>query len=233
MILIAGALEDEINPFVESLSERKEVSWLDYKFFNGRFNGLNTVVAATGTGKVMTSLVLQHLFDVYPFGRMFFTGTAGGLDPDFIRGDIVACVDCVQHDMDCTFFGYPPGQSSGSFPGVLESDKEMLGICNSFSPKGYRFHTGRILTGDRFVGFSGEREELRRKFNGDLVDMESAAAALTAGINGIPWLVIKAVSDSAGGEILPGFRKFARRSAIRIMNVIRHVLNNLPNETTD
>ena len=61
-------------------------------------------------------------------------------------------------------------------------------------------HVGAIATGDQVV-FSDERKQWMHGAWGALaVEMESAAVAQVAQANGIPWLAVRAISDSADGE---------------------------------
>jgi adenosylhomocysteine nucleosidase len=62
---------------------------------------------------------------------------------------------------------------------------------------------------------------LRETFSGDCAEMEGAAIAHTAYLNGIPFLVIRAISDKADGGAemdYPTFEKKAAANSIRLLN---------------
>jgi adenosylhomocysteine nucleosidase len=59
---------------------------------------------------------------------------------------------------------------------------------------------GNGVTGSVFVDNREYREWLRATFQAEVTEMESAAIGQVAWVNGVDWLVIRAVSDLAGGQ---------------------------------
>jgi adenosylhomocysteine nucleosidase len=59
---------------------------------------------------------------------------------------------------------------------------------------------GRGVSGPAFVDNSGFRDYIRRAFNADTLDMESAAVAHVAYANHVPFIAFRSLSDLAGAD---------------------------------
>jgi adenosylhomocysteine nucleosidase len=69
--------------------------------------------------------------------------------------------------------------------------------------------TGLIATGDRFVGDTAVLDALREALPGlKAVEMEGAAVAQVAEQEGIPWLVLRVISDGADASAAQSFGDF-------------------------
>ena len=92
---------------------------------------------------------------------MINTGIAGSLDARIDIGDLVVSTDTVYHDVDAGTFGYQPGQvpqmdtfSFAADPKLIETAVE----ANKKANPDIRTFTGRIASGDQFIG-SGEKKQ--------------------------------------------------------------------------
>ena len=64
---------------------------------------------------------------------------------------------------------------------------------------------GKIATGDLFVGDSATKAAIEAKCAPDCVEMEGAAVSQIAAKNGVPCVILRAMSDNAdedGHEVL-------------------------------
>ena len=64
---------------------------------------------------------------------------------------------------------------------------------------------GRIATGDRFVGDTETKKKIEAACHPDCVEMEGAAVSQIAAKNGVPCVILRAMSDNAdedGYEVL-------------------------------
>jgi len=66
-----------------------------------------------------------------------------------------------------------------------------------------------------------------KNFDADAVEMEGAAFAQTAQVNGIPFLIIRTLSDLADEKAEVDFEKFKSKVAINSFKVIREILKSL------
>ena len=226
-------LEEEISWIKGELSASEDIGDTGFPAKSGVFAGHDVLVLATGMGKVQTALALQHQIDIFQPDKIIYSGIAGALNPSYNRGDLIVSVDCVQYDLDLSFFGYDPGRIPGGAPAEIPADPSMRKTAEETAVKGFRVHSGRILTGDRFVASGEMRTGLRDKLSGDAVDMESAAAAFTSFKNGVPWLVIRCISDMADGGQTGGFKKFMKKVSRRTGEFIFRMMENPSFKSTD
>ena len=154
------------------------------------------------------------------------TGIAGALNPSYHRGDVIVGKDCLQHDMDASLFGFRRGQIPYTDYRVVPSDKTLFNTamsCRRLNPK-----AGRILTGDQFITGSGDPtySYLIDDLKGDAVEMEGAAAGLTALVNGLPFLLVRVISDKADGKAKGSYLKFLKSASEKSFELVEHILDN-------
>lgn len=151
------------------------------------------VLCAGGVGKVNAAMAAQLLIDRFSVTEILNPGCAGALT-DLPFGTIVVGSDCVQHDVDTTLAGDPPGFVSTvevvRFPCARSGQ-----TTEALKRKGLRAVTGTIATGDWFGRDYPRAESIRDRWGALVCDMEAAAAAQVCLRNGIPFLALKSVSD--------------------------------------
>ncbi len=229
MIAILSALASERDAVLEGVHVDRVVRKAAFRVFYGRHQGVELMVAATGIGKVSASARAQAAIGEFGATGVIFSGVAGGIGEGVRAGDLVIATETVQHDFDCTVFGYQPGEvprpgslavaSDGTY---VEAARRAAARCAwEALPDGRRpaVHQGRILTGDQFVCSEETVARLAGTFGGLSVDMESAAVAQVASWNEVPFLVIRSFSDTAGGDAPAAFRglsELAARNSARL-----------------
>lgn len=229
MVLLLGALDEEIAELRRVITEERIETWHGFTFRTGRVEGREVVVAKTGVGKSLSALVTQRLVDRFSPSAILFSGIAGSLTSTLEIGDLLVARDCLQHDLDARPVGFPLGQIPFTSYRVLECDGRLVEAALSFCPTGYRLCSGRVLTGDQFLT-SSDREShryLTEELGGDAVEMEGASVALVAAVNQIPFLLVRAISDRADGGAPKSFRRFLELAARRTFEIILHVLRSI------
>ncbi len=151
------------------------------------------VLAVGGVGKVNAAMAAQLLIDRFQVRSILNAGCAGALE-DLPFGAIVVGTGCVQHDVDTTLAGDPPGFVSTvetvRFP--CTGSGEALERLRSL---GLSCRSGVIATGDWF-GRDFQRSAFLRDHFGALVcEMEAGAAAQVCLRNSVTFLALKSVSD--------------------------------------
>jgi len=224
MIVILSAMAGEIEATRNALKDTQEAGFAGRKLLKGSLCGKEAVVGHTGIGKVLAAMTAQGVIERYRPEAIVFLGIAGAINPSYQIGDVVVARDCVQHDIDATRFGFPRGAIPHEDVLDIASDPGLVNYALRWKVEGRGFHTGRILSGDRFVTSAGDPEDahLRGELNGDVVDMESAAVALVAHLNGVPFVVARVISDMADGTMPDGFKGFLRDASEIILDLARH-----------
>mgnify|MGYP000093243973 FL=1 len=79
---------------------------------------------------------------------------------------------------------------------------------------------GRVLSGDQFIDSKEKKEWLVKTFDGYCTEMEGAAIAQAAYLNGIPCLIVRSISDKADDSANMDYETFeakAIENSVRLM----------------
>lgn len=216
-IAVLTAIPEEIAAFGAHLVETGQDSAAGLAFHHGTLDGRPVVLAESGIGKVNAALAATLLLDRFGCGGIVFSGVAGGVDPNLDVGDLVIAEHVIQHDYGAMVEGTLEVYRAGALPfpefrGEVALRADTALIARAAAALGDA-HFGTILTGDYYLGCGMTRERLFSSFGGKAVDMESAAVAQVAEAFGVPWLIIRALSDLAGEDSRLDFQVFAREAA--------------------
>lgn len=200
MLGIIGAMDEEVAKIKEHMEQVEERTIASMDFLKGTVKNHPVVVVRSGIGKVNAAICTQILADVYGVDAVINTGIAGSLNADINIGDIVLSTDALEHDMDAVAFGYPVGQIPRMDTLSFTADEKLRKIaketCERVNPDVSVFE-GRVVSGDQFISDKAKKEWLVENFAGYCTEMEGAAIAHAAYLNGIPFLIIRAISDKA------------------------------------
>ena len=227
-IALIGALDEEIQAYLDQLSHTKTTHWNALTFYEGTLFGQSVVLVKCGVGKVFASLVTQKLIDAFQPKAILFTGVAGALNPSYEVGDIVVAHDCVQHDLNTTALGIPQGQVPYTDFRFFETDAKLKTLALSAETE-HTLHSGRIVTGDQFLTQKElhDYHYLTTELAGDAVEMEGAAVGFVCAVNAIPFLLIRTISDKADDEAGQSYTEFLPVVAHNSVAVIKHLFNAL------
>ena len=155
------------------------------------------VLCIGGVGKVNTAMAAQLLIDRFGVDRILNFGCAGAL-VDLPTGTLVMGTDCVQHDVDTTLAGDPPGLVS-TVNCVRFPCGEPLETMTLMMNMGYEMTPGTVATGDWFGRDYDRAASIRDTYGAIVCEMEACAAAQVCMRNEIPFLSFKVVSDHLFG----------------------------------
>jgi len=215
-------------------------------FSIGLLDGHRVVLSQAGMGKVNAALVATLLADRFECRAIAFSGVAGGLDPELRIGDVVIADRTVQHDAgvieDATLQVYQAGHvpfinPTAEFGYVADPDllARVRAHLEGFTPTSLsrnagggdrppRIAYGTVLTGDQYLDCALTRDRLHADLGGHAVEMEGAAVSQVCESFGIPWLVIRALSDLAGTQSRFDFTAFVDEVASQSAAILRHLL---------
>ena len=227
MLGIIGAMDEEVARMKEQMEDAQVQTWAGMEFYRGRINGKEAVVVRSGIGKVNAAVCAQILADRYEVSAIVNTGVAGSLDGKIDIGDIVLSTDALQHDMDATNFGYPLGQIPRMEVLSFQADRRLLELartcCKEVNPD-IHVYEGRVVSGDQFVSSQEKKEWLIRNFKGSCTEMEGAAIAQAAYLNGIPFLIIRAISDKADNSATMDYPAFEAQAIDHSVNLMLEMI---------
>lgn len=228
------------------LNDSRTTDLAHTQFDEGVLDGCPVVLAGAGMGKVNAAVVTTLLIEKFGCRVVVLSGVAGGLDPELGIGDVVIADRIVQHDAGRIFDGrlerYQAGHVAFINPtDVLgySTDRDLLARVErtlhgvtlpslSHAAGGGdrppRVSYGTVLTGDQYVHCEATRQGLRSELGGHAVEMEGGAVAQVCQTFGVPWLVIRALSDLAGRESSIDFVAFAEDVAAISADIVRRVI---------
>lgn len=214
---IIGAMNSEVDNLTARLEDAAVREIAGRRFTVGKLAGKDAVVVKSGIGKVAAAITAQMLIDRFGVDILINTGMAGGLDSRLQVKDLVVATAALQHDFDLTAFGHAPGFMFGeddTKPTLFAADENLvqqaLTAAAQVLPDGSKAITGTVASGDIFVDDSDLKRTLITRFGAAAAEMEGAAIAQTAVANGVPFLILRTISDLAEKEAHVSFDELER-----------------------
>ncbi len=217
---IIGAMEEEVETLVAQLEEAQSREQAGSVFYTGKLMGLPVVIVRCGIGKVNAALCVQILCDVYGVTHLVNTGIAGSLDATLDIGDLVISQDAMYHDFDCCHFGYPAGRVPG-MPVAFEADEQLIRYAQEAAQAVHPGHVrlGRVASGDQFICDQAQKNRIVSVTGAQCTEMEGTGIAQGAYRNGVPFVIIRAISDKADHSAEMDYPTFERQAAHRCAQV--------------
>jgi adenosylhomocysteine nucleosidase len=214
---IIGAMESEVRHLIARMEDPTEQTVAGRTFVSGRLAGCPAVVVQSGIGKVAAAITAQILIDRFGADVLLNTGMAGGLDSRLAVKDLVVGTAAVQHDFDLTAFGHARGYISGeddTKATAFYADKDLVAFALDAAadvlPAESKAITGVIASGDIFVDDSALKQAIITQFGAAAAEMEGAAIAQTAAANGVPFVILRTISDLAEHQANVSFDELER-----------------------
>ena len=219
---IIGAMQVEVETLVANLENMQHFDHAGSRFYAGRLNGADAVVVQCGVGKVNAAMCAQIMCSVFGVTHLVNTGVAGSLCAQLDIGDILISTDAMHHDFDCAPVGYVPGQIPGldvlAFPADETLSKLAFDAAEQVNPGHTKY--GRVASGDQFIAGRAAKEKIVAVTNARCTEMEGAAIAQVAYRNGVPYAVLRAISDKADDSAEMDYPTFERIAAQRCAKVV-------------
>lgn len=220
---IIGAMQVEVEILLGQMENKTARTVAGSEFHEGRLEGLDVVVVQCGVGKVNAALCAQILCSCFGVTQIVNTGIAGSLRAELDIGDLVVSVDAMYHDFDCVHFGYPFGRVPGMDVTAFPADETLAAYAFAAAEMVNPGHTcmGRIASGDKFVAEKAVKDAIIASTQGLCTEMEGAAIAQTAYRNGVPFVILRTISDKADDSAQMDYPTFERIAAHRCADVTR------------
>ena len=226
---IVGAMQQEVETLLAAMQDVKKTEKAVAVFYEGKLEGLDVVVVQCGVGKVNAAMCTQSLCDCFGVTHLVNTGIAGSLCADLDIADLVVSEDAMYHDFDCVHFGYEMGRVPGMDVVAFPADEKMATLAFAAAESVNPGHTkmGRVASGDLFVAEREAKDRIIQRTGALCTEMEGAAIAHTAYRNGVPFVVIRAISDKADDSAEMDYPTFEKIAAHRCAAVTMEMARNL------
>ena len=218
---IIGAMDIEVATLKEKMEQVEVATHAASTYYEGKLDGTPAVVVQCGVGKVNAALCAQILCSVYGVSHIVNTGIAGSLCAELDIGDLVISRDAMYHDFDCVHFGYEMGRVPGMDVTAFPADEKLMELAYTAAEQVNPGHAriGRVASGDLFVAAKAAKEAIIQKTGALCTEMEGAAIAHTAYRNGVPFVILRAISDKADDSAQMDYPTFERIAAHRCAEV--------------
>lgn len=192
---IIGPSEDEINPFVEMMNTVETHRQTKLDFHVGVYNHMDVVALYSGVCKVNAAISTQVLIDKFDVTHVIVVGVAGGINKQLKIGDTVIGTEIGYHDVaDEILTEYHPWMDSRYF----KTNEEMIKICKAVVKEEQMessVYFGKIVTGESFITQEG-RQDIIKTHDPLCVDMETGSIAHVCYVNDLPFMAIRAITDT-------------------------------------
>ncbi|MGI8383260.1 5'-methylthioadenosine/S-adenosylhomocysteine nucleosidase [Robertmurraya sp. P23] len=228
-IAIIGAMEEEVALLREKISNQEQETIAGCEFTTGSMDGAQVILLRSGIGKVNAAMSTTILLDRFKPDYVINTGSAGGFHPDLNVGDVVISSEVRHHDVDVTAFGYEYGQVP-QLPAAFEADSGLVEIAEAAAKEigSVQVVKGLIATGDSFMNDPKRVDAIRDKFlNLQAVEMEAASIAQVSYQFGIPFVIIRSLSDIAGKESDVSFEQYLEKAALHSASLVMKIVEKL------
>jgi len=212
-IAIIGAMREEIDPLLSKMDSVVETQYANNTYYETIYNGKKLVIAYSKIGKVFSALTATILIEKFGCQMVLFSGVAGAISSELKIGDLIIADGLCQHDLDITAFGHPYGYvPEGEV--CIPTDAKLREIAKKVAAnKSIALKEGIIATGDQFVACSEKKSWVAETFKASALEMEGASVAVVCNALGIPFFILRAISDTANDEAGVDFDTFLESSA--------------------
>ena len=227
---IIGAMSEEITYLKEKIEIVTTKNIIGLDFHVGKYCGNSIVLVISGIGKVNAAVCTQVLIDHFGVDYIINTGCAGAIHPELGIGDILISTDAVQHDMDVSALGDPIGTIPRLAESYFRADEMLVKLAQEAAAEtaeNYHVILGRVASGDKFIGTKEGKEHIKKYVQGDCAEMEGAANAHACWLNRIPFVIIRAISDSADEQANMSYEQFVLLAAKRSSELVEKMLEKL------
>ena len=246
---IISALEEEQQGLVDAMQGVTRLMHGMRCYTAGQIAGIDAVCVLSRIGKVAAATTATTLVEKFGVTHILFTGVAGAGDDAVQVGDIVVADALLQYDIDVSplfpKFQVPlTGLSHFATDQVLSNLAASAAKCfleadfkgaiaatqrQDFGLLSPRLHRGLIASGDQFISCAKQVNALGAALPGLLaVEMEGAAVAQVCFELGVPFAVIRTISDNANEGAAVDFMQFVKAVASKYaFHIVMRVCRNL------
>lgn len=158
-------------------------------------NNREIIIVKAGVGKISASKSSKYIISKYKnISHIISTGIAGALSSDLKIGDII---------LGHTIIDYRQGNSTNVIKSIYNLKCDLVNKMESEQKNIYlkdndiNLFMGKIISSDIIINNENIKQELYLKYDGCCVEMESAGVIKESNKAGIPFWVIKVISDFA------------------------------------
>ncbi len=221
---ILCASDTELEPFLDYIEVEKIIEKAMLKFYKGRIGEFSVVAVYSGVCKVNAAIAAQILIDEFQVTHMINGGTAGGMDERVQLFDTVVSQQMMYHDVaEDILTEFHPWLKANYF---CADEKLLLAAKKYGSQTSFPMLFGRMVTGEQFIE-DDKRAEINATYAPLSVDMETTSAAHVCYVNGIPFLSVRTITDTADHKGAENFEKNCKAASRQCAKIVAGILEQL------
>ncbi len=195
MVALLGALEYEVAGIRRQMTVAGVVDGPGCRLYRGVYQDRDCLLVQTGPGKQRAETAARFVLERFPVGAVISFGFAGALHPGLRAGDVIICT--MLYNGNGRSHASPAEQTLFSDASLLEP------AVRAFEVAKVRYCCGSTVTVPEPVCSRHEKEKLHRNHYAGIVDMESYWVGRIAAEKRVPFLAVRAVSDTLGQGLPP------------------------------
>ena len=131
--------------------------------------------------------------------------------------------------MDTSPIGDPVGLISGINLVNIPCDKKLADLMEQAVSKVGTITSKRgvIASGDQFISKQEQRDRIKDNFGAITAEMEGASIGHVCYMNGVPFGVLRAISDGANDDSHMDYPEFVKMAAANSIKIILELLNSI------
>ncbi|MBN1921440.1 MAG: hypothetical protein JW892_09360 [Anaerolineae bacterium] len=200
MIALLAALNQEVSALRRQMAlAPAHIAGLNVPGFTGIYRERTVLLAITGMGRARAEAAAVAVFEHAPVTAVLSIGFSGALSTALEVGDLILASSLLAlsdfGSDDTALPPYPPDST------LLHAATASLRAASQ------RVIIGQTFTAPAVISTPGEKQALHDRTGAIAVDMESYWIARLAATHGLPFLVLRVISDALH-DPLPPFEQF-------------------------
>ena len=209
---IIAALDAELELIVRVMEVERTQSVYGVKFYIGKIGRSKVAAVCSSIGTINAAACASVLVRELGADALVNIGVAGSTCGEMKILDVVISDEVIFHDVDAEIIPkYYPFRKS--FP----ADQKLIALAeqsiSQMQGRTFGYKVGRIATGDVFVNDLALKNDIIARTAPLCVEMEGAAIGQIAYMSGLPFLVIRSLSDDSGEGAHISFESFLQQAA--------------------
>ena len=190
-ICILGAVKEEIAGVKNRMEIESKHRFGKTDVWTGTWEGESIALVRTGVGKIRAGEALSHVLDHFPISMVISIGYAGGTHADLKTGDLLIADKILAASKD------------GNAPEVIPITATLTEKAVSLQSGGkFTIFTGCLLTVEQVVHRPEDKKALGETYSAMALDMETSELAKIVAEKEVPFLSVRAISDTVEDELV-------------------------------
>ena len=220
---IIAALEAELELILAAMETESRLEAYGVCFHIGKIAGREVVAVCSSVGTINAAACASVLVRELGAQALVNIGVAGSTCDELDILDVVLSSEVVFHDADTAVLKkyYPYRESFPADARLIELAERSIAAIEGHE---FGYKVGRVATGDLFVDSQQAKNDIVARVGPLCVEMEGAAIGQIAHMSGVPFLVIRSISDKSDGGAELSFESFLGKAAANSAAIVLGML---------